>query len=168
MDTKRILAAAAGAVVTASLAPLALANPYAGTVTEAGGQVTFRLNENADEVIIIRDGVATSLGAQNRGSVTFARNGDLFLQAFTPPPAGSGADFNGDSVVDELDLQIWRQNVGGPGPAGDAPVPQPKSAFGLADEAETSASSPARPSVSNKPTRKPAVPEPTVAGVVNV
>ena len=76
---KRIIAAAAGAVVTA-IAPLALANPYAGTVTEAGGQVTFRLNENADEVIVIRDGVATSLGAQNRGSVTFARNGAAVYQ----------------------------------------------------------------------------------------
>ena len=76
---KRIIAAAAGAVV-AAVGPLALANPYAGTVTEAAGQVTFRLNEQADEVIVIRDGVPTSLGSLGRGSHTFARSGAAVYQ----------------------------------------------------------------------------------------
>lgn len=50
---------------------------------------------------------------------TFALGGSLFLQSFDPMLA-VGPDFNGDGTVDLLDLQIWRQNLGGPGPAGDA------------------------------------------------
>ena len=43
-----------------------------------------------------------------------------FIQAFAPLAAGNGADFNNDGIVNDVDLQIWRQNLGGPGPAGDA------------------------------------------------
>jgi hypothetical protein len=42
-----------------------------------------------------------------------------FIRAFSTAGA-LGADFDGNMIVDEVDLQIWRQNIGGPGPAGDA------------------------------------------------
>jgi len=40
--------------------------------------------------------------------------------AAAPWTPGSGADFNGDGVVDHLDLIIWQQNFGSTGPEGDA------------------------------------------------
>jgi hypothetical protein len=43
----------------------------------------------------------------------------LVLQAFLPPPAGSGPDLNGDGIVNNLDYAVWKQNFGTAGPAGD-------------------------------------------------
>lgn len=71
---QRIRAAVYG-VVIAGLASVSSAAPYSGTITETGGNVTFRLPEAADEVIVIRDGVPTSLGALGFGSHSFARSG---------------------------------------------------------------------------------------------
>jgi hypothetical protein len=42
-----------------------------------------------------------------------------FIRAFTAA-AAVGADFDGSGIVDEVDLAIWRQNLGGSGPIGDA------------------------------------------------
>ena len=72
---QRLVVAACAGVVVGGLSLRSDASPYAGAVTEAGGNVTFRLSESADEVIVIRDGVAQSLGALGLGSHTFARNG---------------------------------------------------------------------------------------------
>ena len=69
------LALAASAVT--GLVCGASAAPFAANVTESGGNVTFRLNEPADEVIVIRDGTPTSLGALGAGSHTFARSGAI-------------------------------------------------------------------------------------------
>ena len=118
---KRIIAAAAGAVV-AALSPLALANPYAGTVSESAGQVTFRLNEQADEVIVIRDGVSTSLGALGRGSHTFARSGAAVYQIVarkagtdgyqhaSAPNTGTVNQFSDDNLVNQLRSNLHAKN----------------------------------------------------------
>ena len=50
---------------------------------------------------------------------TFVFSNQLYLAAFTVPPAGSGADLNGDGQVNDLDYTIWKQNFGTSGPAGD-------------------------------------------------
>jgi hypothetical protein len=71
---RRILWSACAAVVICGLPSASRAAPYASGVSESGGNVRFILNENADNVVVLRDGVATSLGAQNKGSITFARN----------------------------------------------------------------------------------------------
>ena len=70
-----IVAACAGVAVVGGVSLRSDAAPYAGAVTESGGNVTFRLSEAADEVIVIRDGVPQSLGALGLGSHTFARIG---------------------------------------------------------------------------------------------
>ena len=58
------------------------------------------------------------------GNVCFVGFPDYNLDAYfirTFSTAGAvGADFDGSGLVDELDLQIWRQNLGGVGPIGDA------------------------------------------------
>lgn len=36
----------------------------------------------------------------------------ILTTLFVPPPAGSGADFNGDNIVDAQDLAIWQGNFG--------------------------------------------------------
>jgi len=64
-------------------------------------------------------------GCINGGTTCFVGFPDYnldvyFIQAFGVQAAGSGADFNGDGIVDEIDLAVWRQNLGGTGPAGDA------------------------------------------------
>jgi hypothetical protein len=64
-------------------------------------------------------------GCINGGATCFVGFPDYnvdsyFIQAFGVPAAGGGADFNGDGIVDEIDLAVWRQNLGGTGPAGDA------------------------------------------------
>jgi len=64
-------------------------------------------------------------GCINGGTTCFVGFPDYnvdsyFIQAFGVPMAGGGADFNGDGIVDEIDLAVWRQNLGGTGPAGDA------------------------------------------------
>src|SRR5262245_25992740 len=71
---RRIFAAAA-AVVLVGLGRTSHATPYASGVSETAGVVTFTLNESADDVIVIRDGTPTSLGALGRGSATFNRSG---------------------------------------------------------------------------------------------
>ena len=72
---QRLVVAACAGVAVGGIAVRSDAAPYASGVTEAAGNVTFRLNEPADEVVIIRDGVSQSLGPQGLGSHTFARNG---------------------------------------------------------------------------------------------
>jgi len=51
---------------------------------------------------------------------TFVFGNQLYLASFLIPAPGSGADLNGDGMVDNFDYQIWRQNFGTAGPAGDA------------------------------------------------
>ncbi|HWP41508.1 MAG TPA: hypothetical protein VNL70_11320, partial [Tepidisphaeraceae bacterium] len=53
----------------------ASAAPYASMISESGGDITFTLNEPADDVVIIRDGVPTSLGPLGTGSHTVPRSG---------------------------------------------------------------------------------------------
>ena len=75
MIDRRIIAAVSGVALGLVASSAASAASYASQITETGGDVTFRLNEAADEVIIIRDGVPEVLGAKPLGPVTFARNG---------------------------------------------------------------------------------------------
>src|SRR6476620_9647180 len=63
------------AVATVALsAQHSFAASYASGVTEAAGTITFNLNEDADNVVIYRDGVPTSLGAKAKGAVSFTRD----------------------------------------------------------------------------------------------
>jgi hypothetical protein len=84
------LAALIAAVV---LAPTAgRATPYASSLTNAGGVISFRLNESADNVYIISDGGATTnhLGAMAAGlqSVTLSISGTFQVAAFKASPPG--------------------------------------------------------------------------------
>ncbi len=87
---RRILAAVSSVFVAGLGASAALAAPYASAVSESGGNVSFRLNESADEVIVIRDGTATSLGALGLGSHSFARNGATNYSIVVRKSAGPG------------------------------------------------------------------------------
>jgi hypothetical protein len=45
---------------------------------------------------------------------------DAYFVAAFSTAAAIGADFNGDGIVDDTDLLIWRSNLGNPGGPGDA------------------------------------------------
>jgi hypothetical protein len=85
---RRIIAAAAAVAV--GMGTAALAGPYASAVTESGGQVSFRLNESADEVVVIRDGVPTSLGALGQGQHSFSLNSAANYQIVVNKVSGGG------------------------------------------------------------------------------
>ncbi|MGD9634461.1 MAG: dockerin type I domain-containing protein [Pirellulales bacterium] len=54
---------------------------------------------------------------------TFVFGNQLYLASFTVPtpvPGVDSPDLNGDGQVNDFDFQIWRQNFGTTGPAGDA------------------------------------------------
>jgi hypothetical protein len=70
-----VLTAAAAVAATASIPSMSHAGSYASGITESGGNVSFVLNDAATDVTIVRDGVATSLGALPEGTHSFARNG---------------------------------------------------------------------------------------------
>ncbi len=91
--TRRRSTALATTAILSCAASAALGAPYASGVNEVAGQVTFRLNENADGVTVIRDGVASSLGAQNRGSITFGRNGAVNYSIVAVKNSGPGYAF---------------------------------------------------------------------------
>jgi hypothetical protein len=58
------------------LAPNATASPYASGVTNSGNTFSFVLNENADNVTILRDGGnALNLGPQSKGTLNFDMTG---------------------------------------------------------------------------------------------
>ena len=78
--SKRNVVLIAAAFTAASLSHSAFASPYAAQITEAGGVVSYTLSEDADEVIIIRDGTATSVGAKSIGANTFTRDGAAVFQ----------------------------------------------------------------------------------------
>jgi hypothetical protein len=71
---RRILAACAGVVSAAAFCSQSNAAPYAAHVTENAGVISFRLNEQTDQVTVIRDGVPQNLGALGPGSHSFNRN----------------------------------------------------------------------------------------------
>lgn len=55
-----------------TIAPAALATPYASGIVSNGASSTFVLNEDADNVTIVYDGATTvDLGAQSKGTVGF-------------------------------------------------------------------------------------------------
>jgi autotransporter-associated beta strand protein len=85
----RRIVAAVSSVVLGGLSTLSLAAPYASMISESGGTITFTLNEAADDVVIIRDGVPTSLGALGVGSHNVARSATNFSLQVTKN-AGSG------------------------------------------------------------------------------
>jgi len=80
----------AAAVSAALISESLVAAPFSGTITESGGNITFRLPESADEVIVLRDGVPTSLGALASGSHTFARNGATNYSILARKASGDG------------------------------------------------------------------------------
>ena len=98
MDS-RILTACAGVVAVALCSTSVRANPYAHAVTENAGTVAFRLNEAADNVIVIRDGVPTSLGAQSKGSISFARSGAANYSIVAVKNAGPGYAFDAGEMT---------------------------------------------------------------------
>jgi len=71
---RRILIAVAG-VSLAGLARVATAAPYASGISNAGGTVTFTLNEDAGNVTAIVNGTPQDLGALTRGTHSFATGG---------------------------------------------------------------------------------------------
>jgi hypothetical protein len=68
----------------------AFAASYASGVTESAGTISFTLNEDAQNVIILRDGVPTSLGAQARGTLSFTRDGATNWQIQVVQSGGLG------------------------------------------------------------------------------
>jgi hypothetical protein len=87
---RRIVTACAGAACGAIGLPSAHAAPYASGVIESAGIVTFRLNESADEVVVIRDGTPHNLGALGAGSHTFSRSGAATYQIVVNKNAAPG------------------------------------------------------------------------------
>ena len=78
-------------VLSCAAASAVYGAPYASGITETGGNVTFRLNENADSVSVIRDGVSSALtGPFNRGSISFARSGATNYSVVVTKNAGPG------------------------------------------------------------------------------
>ena len=76
----------------AALAPISgRATPYASSVTNAGGVVSFRLNESADNVSVVFDGGASTLdlGALTKGLQSFNLGGattfEIVVKKSAPP-----------------------------------------------------------------------------------
>ncbi len=83
LTLKNAIPTLAGAGLLALTAPtVSHAVPYASTVSESGGTVTFYLNESADNVKVVFSGPSSTLelGALNRGSYNFARGGSASYQ----------------------------------------------------------------------------------------
>src|SRR6185369_2305181 len=66
-------AVCAALLFTVVLNPVANANPYASSVRNASGNVSFTLNEAADNVTVVFDGGASTqdLGARDKGTHSF-------------------------------------------------------------------------------------------------
>src|SRR5438093_2261193 len=66
-------AVCAALLVTIGFSPVAIANPYASGVRNANGNVSFTLNEGADDVMVVFDGGASTqdLGARDKGTHSF-------------------------------------------------------------------------------------------------
>ena len=95
-------AAVAGVTIISVLSTrIASAAPYAAAISETSGTVSFTLNEVGSSVTVIRDGVATSLGALPKGVNTFARNGATSYQIVVSKLASSGGyqDITGASTA---------------------------------------------------------------------
>ena len=87
---RRVISLAACAAVSSIYSASVLATPYASGVSESAGVVTYRLNETADNVTIIRDGVPESLGAIPAGVATFNRNGAANYKIVVSKNSGAG------------------------------------------------------------------------------
>lgn len=117
--TRRVLACAASAALFSVYSTSVLATPYASGVSESGGTVTFRLNQAADTVTIIRDGVPEVLGALPAGTASFARNGATNYQIkvskqsgpgyMTKAPGSTGTISQGVNLQwsDDANKQLW-------------------------------------------------------------
>src|SRR5690349_9464082 len=68
------------------------ATPYASSVSASGGNVTFVLNEAADNVTVVFDGgsISEDLGALNAGTHTFALGGASTFQIVVKKDSGAG------------------------------------------------------------------------------
>jgi hypothetical protein len=116
--TRRVLACAASAALFSVYSTSVFATPYASGVSESGGTVTFRLNEAADTVTVIRDGVPDVIGALPAGTASFARNGAANYQIKVTrqsgpgyltkaPGIGSFSQGVGLRYSDESNKQLW-------------------------------------------------------------
>src|SRR5690349_14252544 len=71
VSLRLVSAAAAAVVVGLGIISHANATPYASGISNAGGNVTFTLNEDAGDVTAIVNGTPTDLGALTRGTHSF-------------------------------------------------------------------------------------------------
>jgi|GEM_PF-1400506 len=87
---RRVISLAACAAVSSIYCASVLATPYASGVSESAGVVSFRLNEAADSVTIIRDGVPEVIGVLPAGVSTFNRNGAANYKIVVNKNSGPG------------------------------------------------------------------------------
>ncbi len=100
MVDRRIVAAACG-IAMLKLGSLAYATTFASSVTESAGTVNFVLNDAADDVTVVRDGVPSSLGALGRGAQSFTRNGAAQYQIVVRKTNANGYLYNTGTIASD-------------------------------------------------------------------
>jgi hypothetical protein len=90
MKNVQLLSAALVVIAVSGLAPSGWARPYASSLTNNAGSISFRLNESADSVKVVSGGVTNDLGALAAGLHTFALgiSGVYQIEVFKAAEAG--------------------------------------------------------------------------------
>lgn len=96
---KHIIVFVAGLAVIAT-PTIAPAVPYASSLAESGGSVSFTLNEDADSVVVERDGDAPlNLGALSKGAHSFALPAGAYQIKVSKSAAAGWTQISSDSLT---------------------------------------------------------------------